>query len=111
MCVVIIENEYWTNEAVVIIKVIIRKTIRGLLNGKIISLIFRYIILFKLVKFFVKLKSLFSHAWKIEEVRNNFIFQSVELISVSKFTNGERHLVKSLVATLSLKRIPDKEII
>jgi hypothetical protein len=30
---------------------------------------------------------------------------------MGKFTNGERHIVKSLVATLSLKRIPDKEII
>jgi hypothetical protein len=35
----------------------------------------------------------------------------VEVISVGKFTNGERHLVKSLIATLSLKRIPDNEII
>ena len=61
MCVATIENEYWTNEAVVIIKVIIRKTIRGLFNGKIINLIFRYIILLKIVKFFVKVKiTLFS---------------------------------------------------
>lgn len=30
---------------------------------------------------------------------------------MGKFTNGERHLVKSLVATLSLKRISDNEII
>jgi hypothetical protein len=35
----------------------------------------------------------------------------VEIISVSKFTNRERYLVKSLIATLSLKRIRDKEII
>ena len=30
---------------------------------------------------------------------------------MGKFTNGERHLVKSLIATLSIKRIPDNEII
>jgi hypothetical protein len=30
---------------------------------------------------------------------------------MGKFTNNERHIVKSLIATLSLKRIPDKEII
>jgi hypothetical protein len=30
---------------------------------------------------------------------------------MGKFTNGERHLVKSLVATLSLKRLSDNEII
>ena len=30
---------------------------------------------------------------------------------MGKFTNGERPIVKSLIATLSLKRIPDKEII
>jgi alpha-galactosidase/6-phospho-beta-glucosidase family protein len=47
----------------------------------------------------------------IRDIANNFIFRFVEVISVSKFTNGERHLVKSLVATLSLKRIPDNEII
>jgi hypothetical protein len=35
----------------------------------------------------------------------------VEVISVAKFTNEERHIVKSIIATLSLKRIPDKEII
>jgi hypothetical protein len=35
----------------------------------------------------------------------------VEVTSVSKFHNGERILVKNLVATLSLKRIADKEII
>ena len=75
----------------VIIKVIIRKTIRGLLNGKIISLIFRYIILLKLVKFFVKLKSLISHAWKIEEVRNNFISTMGVINNTSKFTIEERY--------------------
>ena len=30
---------------------------------------------------------------------------------MAKFTNGERHLVKGIVATLSLKRLSDKEII
>ena len=30
---------------------------------------------------------------------------------MAKFTNGERHLVKSIIAPLSLKRITDKEII
>ena len=110
MCVVTIENEYWTNEAVVIIKVIIRKTIRGLLNGKTIRLIFRYIILLKLVKFFVKLKSLFSHAWKIEDVRNNFICSIGVTNNTSKYTVYERHSIKSLVAVI-LKRIPDSEII
>jgi hypothetical protein len=30
---------------------------------------------------------------------------------VGKFTNGERHLVKSLIATLTIKRMSDKEII
>ena len=30
---------------------------------------------------------------------------------MSKFTNGERSVVKSLIATLSIKRIPDNEII
>jgi uncharacterized membrane protein YgaE (UPF0421/DUF939 family) len=30
---------------------------------------------------------------------------------VGKFTNGERSVVKSLIATLSIKRIPDNEII
>lgn len=30
---------------------------------------------------------------------------------MSKFTYSERELVKSIVATLSLKSIPDKEII
>jgi hypothetical protein len=35
----------------------------------------------------------------------------VEVTSVAKFNNGERSLVKNLVATLSLKRISDKEII
>ena len=30
---------------------------------------------------------------------------------MGKFTNGERSVVKSLIATLSIKRIPDNEII
>ena len=30
---------------------------------------------------------------------------------MGKFTNGERHLVKSLIATLTIKRMSDKEII
>ena len=46
----------WTNEAVVTIKVIIAKTVRGLLNGIIMSLIFRYVVLLKLDKSFVKVE-------------------------------------------------------
>jgi hypothetical protein len=30
---------------------------------------------------------------------------------VAKFTNGERTLIKNIVATLSIKKIPDSEII
>ena len=35
----------------------------------------------------------------------------MEVISVAKFTHAERHIVKSLIAALTIKRIPDKEII
>ena len=35
----------------------------------------------------------------------------MEVTSVAKFTYQERHIVKSLIAALTIKRIPDKEII
>lgn len=44
-------------------------------------------------------------------VINNFIFSKLVFRNVPKFTAAERTFVKSLVATLSIKRIPDAEII
>lgn len=41
----------------------------------------------------------------------NFMFLKPELRNVRKFTNAERSLVKTIVATLSIKRIPESEII
>lgn len=40
-----------------------------------------------------------------------FIFTKCKYRNVGKFTNEERTLVESIVATLSIKRIPDPEII
>ncbi len=40
-----------------------------------------------------------------------FIFLKAEYRSVSKFLNGERQLVKSIVASLTIKRISDDDII
>jgi hypothetical protein len=42
---------------------------------------------------------------------DNFIFTKCKDKSVAKFTNGERLAVKSIVANLSIKRLPDNEII
>ena len=39
------------------------------------------------------------------------MFQEAEYRSVSKFLNGERELVKSIVASLTIKRISDDDII
>ena len=40
-----------------------------------------------------------------------FMFLNPELMNVRKFTNAERSLVKTIIATLSIKRIPESEII
>ena len=40
-----------------------------------------------------------------------FIFQKCVVNSVAKFTSAERSLAKSILATLSIKKIPDPEII
>ncbi len=45
------------------------------------------------------------------EFNRNFIFLEAEYRSVSKFLNGERELVKSIVASLTIKRISDADII
>jgi hypothetical protein len=44
-------------------------------------------------------------------VGSNFIFLKSVNRSVPKFTSTERTLIQSIVATLSIKRIPDPEII
>ena len=42
---------------------------------------------------------------------SNFIFLKGEYTSTSKFTRNERSLIKSIVANLTIKRIPEPDII
>jgi hypothetical protein len=54
--------------------------------------------------------------WEILGIPQQYLIPNLILSrwinrSVSKFTNGERTLIKSIVATLSIKKIPDSEII
>jgi hypothetical protein len=48
---------------------------------------------------------------KSTDKTRTFIFLEAEYKSLSKFLNGERELVKSIVANLTIKRIADSDII